>query len=543
MQNHKQLYNDFFNKNGLNIHEDPARFKKIADLCRGNILDLGCGSGDLADYTITPYLGVDVSDVAINMAIENRRDDAEFMVADLTEGKLNLVEKFDTVVVAQVLEHLSPDEFDVKSVIDYLANNGRVIISVPNCDRVPDPNHVQEFTIPKLRKMFKEFGEVKFYNWIGAEKRIIMTCDVGVKSKNLLSLCMIAKNEAVGLEHAVMSAIEVVDEVVVAVDDSCTDNTREVAEKFADVVKDFTWQDDFSKARNFAQENALGEWILCIDPHEFIKEIKPLEDFLKSGYDGLWARIEDERGLIFRAPRIYRKECVWRDAVHNNLSCKKLNNKTVVVIGHDISGMRSKEAIEERSKQRKEMNQRIMENRIKENKNDFRAMFYLAANYMGYGNPKMAIKTYKRFLKHSKNTGQRWFAVFNIAICYMQLKKYTHAFYYAQRTEKEAPNRWENKFICGVILMNYGRFETSLEYFVECLQPDKTVHLFHPIPFDLSEIWSLIGNNFFQLKQFNKAKIAWNKAIENTKNEARIKFFNERNTFLQVLIDNEKKEV
>ena len=34
---------------------------------------------------------------------------------------------------------------------------------------------------------------------------------------------------------------------------------------------DYIWEDDFSKARNFAKKNAKNEWILFLDADEYIK--------------------------------------------------------------------------------------------------------------------------------------------------------------------------------------------------------------------------------------------------------------------------------
>lgn len=537
MTDYQTIYNKFYNEHGADVHDDPLRFGAIAKLCRGNVLDIGCGTGDLSHYILSPYLGIDVSDVAIKMARENGRSDAEFEVADLTIGKLNLVEKFDTIVMAQFLEHIPADEFDINNIIERVADGGRIVVSVPNGNRIPDKNHVQEFTIPKLRKMFSKYGNVKFYNWPGAEKRILMSCDVGVQVKKDLSLCMVLKNEAVGLESAVMSAIEIVDEVIILVDMDSKDETLEIARNLGDVVKTFKWQDDFSWARNLANEQATCKWILTLDGHEWIKKVGPLDKFIDSGFDGLFCRVEDAKGLVFRTPRIAKRGVEWKDAVHNKIQVKNPNDATVLVIGHDISGRRTKEFAKERETQRKEMNEKSLLERIENNKNDTRAMFYLAGHYMTYGGTKKAVKLYKKYLKISEHGNERWFVCFNLAVAYLGLKKPRRAFYYAQRTERETPGRWENKYICGVILLNNGRPEASLEYFVECFEPNKVGYTFSPIPFSPSEIWDLMGNAFFKLNQFDKAKAAWFKAIENSKDENRIAFFKQREQLLNMLIN------
>jgi glycosyltransferase involved in cell wall biosynthesis len=67
----------------------------------------------------------------------------------------------------------------------------------------------------------------------------MMTCDLGEKNEDLLSLVMIAKDEEKGIENAILSCIEYVDNIVIAVDSRSTDKTLELANLYADTVKTF----------------------------------------------------------------------------------------------------------------------------------------------------------------------------------------------------------------------------------------------------------------------------------------------------------------
>jgi len=94
--------------------------------------------------------------------------------------------------------------------------------------------------------------------------------DTGAKPG--LSLCMIVKNEENCLSRCLMSAIPVVDEIVI-VDTGSTDRTKEVAKAFGAKIYDFEWTDDFSEARNFSLAKTTGDWILLLDADEVISPL------------------------------------------------------------------------------------------------------------------------------------------------------------------------------------------------------------------------------------------------------------------------------
>ncbi len=84
-----------------------------------------------------------------------------------------------------------------------------------------------------------------------------------------LSLCMIARNEALTLPRCLTSVVDLVDEIIV-VDTGSVDNTRTVAEHLGAQVHDFAWVDDFAAARNESLRHATGEWILWLDADEHV---------------------------------------------------------------------------------------------------------------------------------------------------------------------------------------------------------------------------------------------------------------------------------
>lgn len=86
-----------------------------------------------------------------------------------------------------------------------------------------------------------------------------------------ISACYIVKNEAKNLAKSIKSLKNQVNEIVV-VDTGSTDNTIVVARKLGAKVYSFPWQNDFSKARNFALSKAKGEWLVLLDADEYFTD-------------------------------------------------------------------------------------------------------------------------------------------------------------------------------------------------------------------------------------------------------------------------------
>lgn len=85
-----------------------------------------------------------------------------------------------------------------------------------------------------------------------------------------LSVCMIVKNESASLEKCLRLARPHVDEIVV-VDTGSTDDTPNIARRYADVFDEIEWPDSFSTARNHSFELATNEYILVLDGDEYIE--------------------------------------------------------------------------------------------------------------------------------------------------------------------------------------------------------------------------------------------------------------------------------
>ena len=92
-----------------------------------------------------------------------------------------------------------------------------------------------------------------------------------MKSSIRLSQCMIVKDEEQNIQRALSWGKGIVCEQIV-VDTGSTDRTVEIAEALGARVFHFSWNNDFSAAKNFAIEQAGGNWIAFLDADEYYSD-------------------------------------------------------------------------------------------------------------------------------------------------------------------------------------------------------------------------------------------------------------------------------
>lgn len=114
-------------------------------------------------------------------------------------------------------------------------------------------------------------------------------------TKPLLSIGIIFKNEIRCLERCLKSLQPLRDALsceLVMADTGSTDGSREVAERYANILFDFPWTNDFSAARNAVIDRCSGKWYMSIDCDEWLDpNIKGIITFLTTDRDFNFASV------------------------------------------------------------------------------------------------------------------------------------------------------------------------------------------------------------------------------------------------------------
>ena len=118
------------------LYKDDVSDLKYFDLflegCKSKILDLGCGMGHYSNYMYNKgfdVVGIDFSQNMINIAKKDNPN-INFIVSDICDLDVIKNQKFDGVVIAYVLQHLSKEEvLDLFIQINNIVNdNSKLLI-------------------------------------------------------------------------------------------------------------------------------------------------------------------------------------------------------------------------------------------------------------------------------------------------------------------------------------------------------------------------------------------------------------------------------
>lgn len=252
----------------------------------------------------------------------------------------------------------------------------------------------------------------------------------------LLSLCLIARNEARNLPRCLASVRGVADEVVV-VDTGSSDETVAVAERLGARVTHFAWCDDFGAARNEAIRHARGAWILMLDADE---ELTPpartkLRALLQDGrflafLINIRSPLKDTRGqsaVINAWPRLFRNhpEIRYQGRVHEQLSpsIARLGGTvaaTDLVIDHrgyhqDFTDQQAKQA----------RNLALLRAQLAETPDDPMTLFHLGEALGLGGETAEAAEAYRRALARPDMPAQNAAVAYRgLANCLLRLNDY-----------------------------------------------------------------------------------------------------------------------
>lgn len=307
---------------------DEKRVQFVSELCRGKVLDIGCGDGVLAGYCGS-YLGLDFSEAAIDLA-RKRNHGSEFLLYDfLADVGDDLPDgPWDTIVLGELLEHIDGGAQTMlfRKIKAVLADAGTVVATTPNGSAIPDEAHIRTFTEEQMRAGLRLFGPVCTHAY--SDQYVIASAHKAGQPK--LSVVLIVKNEEELLPVCLESLKGLWDELVV-VDTGSTDKTEEIARSFGARIGHFPWCDDFAAARNYAESLCFGEYLYWQDGDEILLEGKEVirEIVEKGEADGVAPMLIFTRDSTGAAQSTHLRQellhknngaWLWHGAAHNWLN-------------------------------------------------------------------------------------------------------------------------------------------------------------------------------------------------------------------------------
>ena len=144
---------------GFHLVREHCGFHQSEDK---TFIDLGCGDGALANYLSVFYpkshfIGIDYDRHAIQLASLLRKANTVFYATDIT-ASIPDCNNADCLALIEVIEHIPPSNLQsfLQHAASLLAENGKVLISVPHINKPLTPKHYQHFTFKSLESLISE---------------------------------------------------------------------------------------------------------------------------------------------------------------------------------------------------------------------------------------------------------------------------------------------------------------------------------------------------------------------------------------------------
>lgn len=256
------------------------------------------------------------------------------------------------------------------------------------------------------------------------------------KGKIRISQCMIVKNEEKNIRQALSWGKDMMWEQIV-VDTGSTDRTVEIAKEMGARVFFFQWIDDFAAAKNYAIDQAKGDWIAFLDADEYMvpdgieKMQIAFEQIAGKNFDGIftgWQQLDDSGNIYSSGSqvRFFRNDPDIRyfRRIHeqlNSLSGRRLRYGDVV---QDVSIFHTGyQTAAMKGKGKNDRNKKLILQELEEHPGDYEMLGYMGDCYLGDQEKEEARKWYLKSIEamppRLSSTDQRSATIFTHLLAIM----------------------------------------------------------------------------------------------------------------------------
>jgi 2-polyprenyl-3-methyl-5-hydroxy-6-metoxy-1,4-benzoquinol methylase len=147
-------------------------YQVISPFCKGKILEIGSGVGNISQHFINEKKSISLSDIRSNYRelLNNKfgSNDHSILDIDIAHPNFNshyqkILGEFDSIICLNVVEHIENDDIAIKNMIKLLKNDGHLIVLVPafqsifnNIDRTLE--HYRRYNNKTVLKLMAKHG-------------------------------------------------------------------------------------------------------------------------------------------------------------------------------------------------------------------------------------------------------------------------------------------------------------------------------------------------------------------------------------------------
>ena len=145
----------------------------------GTLLDIGSGTGYIADYLGRSFSQITLSDnsgTLVDLLKRKYNSQPHIIVRKLDAENLPTDGRFDVITLCDILEHLSNDQKSLKGCLGLLKEGGKIFISVPAFGwlygvRDKTYGHVRRYSMRELKNLIEDSGllidQIYYWNFLG----------------------------------------------------------------------------------------------------------------------------------------------------------------------------------------------------------------------------------------------------------------------------------------------------------------------------------------------------------------------------------------
>ncbi|WP_301170473.1 TPR domain-containing glycosyltransferase [Brevibacillus nitrificans] len=294
-----------------------------------------------------------------------------------------------------------------------------------------------------------------------------------------ISLCMIVKNEEEVLRECLESVKGIVSEIV-AVDTGSTDSTIEILKEYGANIKQITWENDFSAARNVSLEEATGTHILVLDADERLLSsrdelVSSIAENPHSPLQVLCKNDLDSEISIHRVIRIFPNDPAFRfqGAIHETIYREEfldIGVPSTISIWH--IGYQ-KERYDKRSK--KEFYLRLYENELQSRGEDGYILYQMAKLLYSTGEYTESLPYFEKSVRYGE-VHSLYYPVMLVMYGYVlkQLNRSMEAMEMLVDYIDPYPDFPDLFFLLGLLSMDAGLLENTELAFQQCVEIGET---------------------------------------------------------------------
>ncbi|GET05222.1 hypothetical protein SY212_02520 [Ligilactobacillus agilis] len=240
------------------------------------------------------------------------------------------------------------------------------------------------------------------------------------KSEQMISACIITKNNQATIEECLTSLYKYNVEIVIA-DTGSTDKTVELAQQFTDKVYHFDWIDDFAAARNFVASKASFDYILSLDSDEYLIEglREELEAFFRKedttctlgmyNIVNILGKGKRKNASATIVARIYNRQYFkYYYQIHEQLEKIASRSDTLIYSTLDLEVLHYGYLDKKISIKKNKRNLKLLLKQLDMTPNNPYFIYQTAKSYFILGNYNQAFKYYQRFFEIPKDYRLFW---------------------------------------------------------------------------------------------------------------------------------------